>query len=167
MEAKFGLRTCGSKPSESESRGSMDLAGSTGKGNGTLNQRNGCFKCGGNNFQRDCIHHVTQRQNGASRGPSVLAATAAHGGRKIPRNENLSVCIWSGQSSKTGPFDEKAKKHRKLHEHSTLTILVLTIAAVLMSAMIAGAQLDGTKVGTNHRSILQAHFLSEVSILKW
>ena len=63
VEAKFGLRTRDSKPSDTGARGHSDptdvdavnsLSLSSGKGNGSSSPRDGCFKCGGAHFQRDC-----------------------------------------------------------------------------------------------------------------
>ena len=61
-EAKFGLTTRDSKPSESGARGHSDptsvdpisiLASGRGKGKGSSSPRADCFKCGSNNFQRE------------------------------------------------------------------------------------------------------------------
>ena len=64
MEAKFGLRIRASKPSDTGARGHsdpMDVDGvnslSSGKGKGSSSPRDGCFKCGGAQFQRDCNAH--------------------------------------------------------------------------------------------------------------
>ena len=61
VEAKFGLRIRASKPSDTGARGHsdpMDVDGvnslSSGKGKGSSSPRDGCFKCGGAHFQRDC-----------------------------------------------------------------------------------------------------------------
>ena len=61
VEAKFGLRIRDSKPSDTGLRGHSDPMDvdavnslSSGTGNGSSIPRDGCFKCGGANFQRDC-----------------------------------------------------------------------------------------------------------------
>ena len=61
VEAKFGLRIRDSKPSDTSSRGHSDPMDvdavdslSSGKGKGSSSPRDGCFKCGGAHFQRDC-----------------------------------------------------------------------------------------------------------------
>ena len=61
VEAKFGLITRDSKPSDTGSRGHsdpMDVGAvnslSFGKGKGSSSPRDGCFECGGAHFQRDC-----------------------------------------------------------------------------------------------------------------
>ena len=80
VEAKFGLRTRDSKPSETGARGHCDLmdvdavnalASGTGIRKESSSPRDGCFKCGGNHFQRDCNVHVTTRKgNGKKDKPS-------------------------------------------------------------------------------------------------
>ena len=66
VEAKFGLRTRDSKASETGAPGDSDplevqavnsLA--SGKGKVSSSPRDGCFKCGGSHFQRDCNAHAT------------------------------------------------------------------------------------------------------------
>ena len=61
VEAKFGLRIRDSKPSDTGSRGHSDPMDvdavnslSSDKGKGSSSPRDGCFKCGGAHFQRDC-----------------------------------------------------------------------------------------------------------------
>ena len=61
VEAKFGLRTLDSKPSDTGARGHSDPMDvdavnslSSGKGKGSSSPRDGCLKCGGAHFQRDC-----------------------------------------------------------------------------------------------------------------
>ena len=64
MEAKFGLRIRDSKPSDTGARGQSDpmhvdavKSLSSSKGKGSSSPRDGCFKCGGAHFQRDCNAH--------------------------------------------------------------------------------------------------------------
>ena len=61
VEAKFGLRIRDSKPSDIGSRGHSDPMEvgavnslSSVKGKGSPSLRDGCSKCGGAHFQRDC-----------------------------------------------------------------------------------------------------------------
>ena len=61
VEAKFGLRTRDSKPSDTCVRGHSDPMDvdavnslSSGKGKRSSSPRDGCFECGGAHFQRDC-----------------------------------------------------------------------------------------------------------------
>ena len=60
MDAKFGLRIRGSMPSDTGSRGHsqpMDVDAKS--------PRDGCFKCGGAHFQRDCnVHGTPRKRNG-------------------------------------------------------------------------------------------------------
>ena len=71
VEAKFGLRIRDSKPSDTGARGHLDpmdvdavnsLSSATGKGSSS--PRDGCFKCGGAHFQRDCnVRRSTGKQS--------------------------------------------------------------------------------------------------------
>ena len=62
VEAKFGLRIRDSKPGDRGARGHSDPMDvdavnslfSSGKGKGSSSPRDGCLKCGGAHFQRDC-----------------------------------------------------------------------------------------------------------------
>ena len=58
VEAKFGLRIRDSKPSDTALRERSDAGAvsslSSGRGKGSSRLRNGCLKCGGAHFQRDC-----------------------------------------------------------------------------------------------------------------
>ena len=60
VEAKFGLRILDSKPSDTSLREHSDPTDvgansfSSGKGKGSSGPRDGCFKCGGAHFQREC-----------------------------------------------------------------------------------------------------------------
>ena len=58
VEAKFGLIIRDSKPSDTSSRGNSDPmdvdAVHSSKGKVSSSPRDGCFKCGGAHFQRDC-----------------------------------------------------------------------------------------------------------------
>ena len=58
VEAKFGFRIRESKPSDTVPQGQsdpMDVRSlSSGKGKGSSSPRDGCFKCGGEHFQRAC-----------------------------------------------------------------------------------------------------------------
>ena len=61
VEAKFGLRIRDCKPSDTGARGHSDpmvvdavMSLSSGNGKGSSTPRDGCFKCGGAHFQRDC-----------------------------------------------------------------------------------------------------------------
>ena len=40
----------------------------SGKGKGSSSPRDGCLKCGGAHFQRDCDFHVTTRKGNDKRG---------------------------------------------------------------------------------------------------
>ena len=94
VEAKFGLRKRDSKTSDTGSRGQKDPADvvavnslSSGKGKGSSSPRDGCFKCGGAHFQRDCnarkkASNRLARANIASHGLRVRAKV------RVKRKEN-------------------------------------------------------------------------------
>ena len=98
VEAKFGLRTRDSKPSDSGSRehsDPMDVDAvnslSCGKGKGSSNPRDGCFKCGGAHFNETAMHARAQasnrlaRANRASHGPRVRAKERVKRTRRNPK----------------------------------------------------------------------------------
>ena len=72
VDAMFGLRIRDSKPNETRAPGHCDpmdvdainsIASATGKGKGSSNPRDGCFKNGGAHVQSDCnARHTSQRQ---------------------------------------------------------------------------------------------------------
>ena len=66
-EAKFGSTIHDTMPSESAAQGLDDdainsLASGTGEGKGSSRPGDGCSKCGGSHFQRDCTVHSTPRE---------------------------------------------------------------------------------------------------------
>ena len=69
VEAKFGSRIRDSKPSDTGGRGHSDPMDvdadnslSSGKRKWSSGSRDGCFKCGGAHFQRDCNARIKHRQ---------------------------------------------------------------------------------------------------------
>ena len=75
MEAKFGLRIRHSKPSDTGARGHSDPMDvdavsslSSAKGKGSSSPRDGCFKCGGAHFQRDCNARKTTGKQSSGQG---------------------------------------------------------------------------------------------------
>ena len=83
------------------------LASSTGQGQGSSSLRDGCFKCGGNHFQRDC--HTTQRQwpekhTEENHGPRVLAK----GGAKT-NWDGLCGTPWPMVVSEMNLFDKESR----------------------------------------------------------
>ena len=123
VEAKFGLRIRDSKASETGARGDSDpleveavnsLA--SGKGKVSSSPRDGCFKCGGSHFQRDCNVQATPRRKGngkkGSRGPRVLAKERA---RKV----------WETENPKENPKVPRVPKVRTMVKPRKLVYLVL------------------------------------------
>ena len=75
VEAKFVLRIRDSKPSDTGTRGHSDPVDvdavnslSSGKGTGSSSPRDGCFQCGGANFQRDCNARQSTGQQSYGKG---------------------------------------------------------------------------------------------------
>ena len=75
VEAKFGLIIRDSKPSETGSRGhsnAMDVdavnSPSFGEGRGSSSPRDGCCKCGGAHFQRDCNARMSTGKQPSGKG---------------------------------------------------------------------------------------------------
>ena len=90
-EAKFGLIIRFSKLSESGARGqsySMNVdainfrASGTGNGKGSSSPRDGCFKCGGNYFQRDCLNRATPSKGKGKKGKQSKSRPKSAGKEK-------------------------------------------------------------------------------------
>ena len=84
VEAKFVLRIRDSKPSDTVTRGQSDPMDvdavntlSSSKGKGSSSPRDGCFKCDGAHFQRDCNARKGNGKQSSGKG----ANRASHGQR--------------------------------------------------------------------------------------
>ena len=85
-ETKFGLRIRDAKPNDTVTRGQSDPMDvdavnslTSSKEKGSSSPRNGCFKCGGAHFQRDCNARNVQASNRMAK-----ANRASHGPRVSP-----------------------------------------------------------------------------------
>ena len=116
VEAKFGLIIRDSKPSDTSSRGNsdpMDVAAvnsfSSGKGKGSSSPRDGCFKCGGAHFQRDCNARKSTGKQSYGKGKlskSWSQSEPAHSGKgKSKENKGKS----KGKSKGTKCANQGAK----------------------------------------------------------
>ena len=98
VEAKFGLRVRDSKLSDTGARGHSDPMDvdavnslSSGKGKGSSSPHDGCFRCGGAHFQRDCsARKSTGNQSSgkgkrASHGPRVKAKARVNKTKEHPK----------------------------------------------------------------------------------
>ena len=117
VEAKFGLRTRDSKPSDTGSRGHSDPMDvdavnslSSGKGKGSSSPRDGCFTCGRSKFNLNAMHAGKQSSAKASHGPRVRA------------KERLKI---TRENPKTSPMEPKVPKARTRVKHRKLVSQVL------------------------------------------
>ena len=195
LEAKFGLRIRDSKPSDTGARGHSDPTDvgavnslSSGKGEGSPSPCDGCLKCGGAHFQRDCNVRKGTGKQSSGKGKQSKSWSKSEGKGKSKENK---------RKSKESPKQPKVRskvpkahtggKHRKLvyqvwktrnqrevralrnlHKHVPLTIhgfmmdVVLTngmMAGVVMNGMMAGVLLDDTKVGKTYDTSASSHSL--------
>ena len=114
VEAKFGLKIRDSKPSDTGARGHSDPMDadainslSSGKGKVSSSPRDGCSKCGGAHFQRDCMHARAQASNRLAKAnrarhcPRVRAKARVKKTKENPK-ENTKENKHKGKTSKTG-----------------------------------------------------------------
>ena len=180
VEAKFGLRIRDSKPSDTGSRGHSDpmdvdavnsLSLSSGKGKGSSSPRDGCFKCGGAHFQRDCnARKSTGKQSygrgkqskswsksepsfsgkgkskehkDKSKGKSKGTKGAIQGARDSHRRKHRKLVyqVWKTRNQR------QARKLRNLHKHVPLTIHGFMMDGVLTNGMVAGVVMNGMMTG--------------------
>ena len=98
-EAKFGLRISDSKPFDTGSRGHSDpmdvdavssLSLSSGKGKGSSSPRDGCFKCGGAHFRRDCNARKGTCKQSYGKGKQSKSWSKSEGKGKNKENKGTS-----------------------------------------------------------------------------
>ena len=104
VEAKFGLIIRDSKPSDTGLRGHSDPVDvgavnslSSGKGKGSSGPRDGCLKCGGAHFQRDCNASKTTGNQSSGKGKQSKSWPKSEGTGKSNENNGKS----KGQSTET------------------------------------------------------------------
>ena len=196
VEAKFGLRNRDSKPSDTGSRGHSDPmdvdavnTGSSGKGKGSSSPRDGCFKCGGAHFQRDCNGRKNTGKQSSGKGKQSKSWSKSEGKGKSKKNHGKSngkskgtegaKNSHKGKTSTTGLSgleNSKSEASSDIQESAqtcpTDTFWndgwnrdECTMAAVLLNGIMTGVLLDGTKVGNKRMTLPQAHFHLEVWIL--
>ena len=127
VEAKFGLRIRDSKPSDTGARGHSDPMDvdavnslSSGKREGSSSPRDGCFKCGGAHFQRDCSARKSTGKQSSGKGkqskswsksePSHSGKGKKMGNKGKPKGKfkGTEIANWGvkgshkGKTSKTG-----------------------------------------------------------------
>ena len=109
VEAKFGLRIRDSKPSDSGSRGHSDPMDvdavnslSSGKGKGSSSPRDGCFKCGGTHFQRDCNARKNTGKQPSGKGKQSKSWSKREGKGKSEENK--------GKIQRTIPRNERCQR---------------------------------------------------------
>ena len=100
VEAKFGLRICDSKPSDTKTRGPSDPMDvnavnslSHVKGKRSSSPREGCFKCGGAHYQCDChVRKNTGTQSSGKGKPSKSWSKVKTSKTGLSNLENSRIC---------------------------------------------------------------------------
>ena len=144
----MGSRIRDSKRSDTGSRGQSDPMDvgtvnslSSGKGKGSSSPRDGCLKCGGAHFQRDCNARKCTGKQSSGKGKRSKSWSKIEGKRKSKENKGKT----KGKSKRTKSANQGAKGARKgktsksvsqvwktrkqrqarklknLHKHATLT----------------------------------------------
>ena len=97
VEAKFGLRIRDFKPSNTGASGHSDPMDvdavntlSSGKGKGSSSPRDGCFKCGGAHFQRDCKARKSTGKHSSGKGRQSNSWSKSEGKGKSKENKGKS-----------------------------------------------------------------------------
>ena len=127
VEAKFCLSVRDSKPSESGAGGHADptnvdaiseilLHLITRNGKRSSSPQDGCTKCGGSQFQRDCNVHVTPRKCNGKKGKLCKSWSKSAGEGKIMEGK--------GGITSQGQGNPKVPKVRKVCARVTLRKLV-------------------------------------------
>ena len=134
VEAKFGFRIRDFKPSDTGARGHSDpmdvdavnsLSLSSGKGKESSSPRDGCFKCGGAHFQRDCNARKSTSKQSSGEGKQSKSWSKSEGKGKSKENKRKSTgkskrtegakVSHKGKTSKTGLSGfENSKSEAKL-----------------------------------------------------
>ena len=159
---------------------------SSGKGRGSSSLRDGCFKCGGAHFQRDCNVRKSTGKHSSGKGRQSKSWSKSEGKGKSKENKGKSKGKSKGTKGAKGSHKGKTSKlvsevlktrkrtqartFRNLHRHvlrtfpGTMVGMVTneTMAGVLMNGMMTGVLLDGTKVGNKRMTLPQTHFHLEV-----
>ena len=196
VEAKFGLRIRDSKPSDTGSRGhsdpmDVDAVNSllSGKGKGSSSPRDGCFMCGGANFNETANARMNTGKQSSGKDKQSKSWSKSEGKGKSKENKGKSKGKSKGTKGVKGSHKGKTSKLvsqvlktrnqrqartlRNFHRHVPLTLpenmfgIVTngTMAGLLINGMMTGVLLDGTKVGDKRMTLPQAHFHLEVWIL--
>ena len=124
VEAKFGLRSGDSKPSDTGSRGHSDPTDvdainsfASGKGKGSSSPRDGCFKCGGTYVERDCSVHANPRKgngkqwSGNGKQSKSWSKSAGKGKSKEGKGDGQSKGISKGSKSVKGSYTGNTSKN--------------------------------------------------------
>ena len=153
-----------------------------GKGQGSSSPRDGCFKCGEAQFQRDCNARKNTGKQSSGKGNQSKSWSKREFKGKIKENKGKSKEYPKepkvphartrakhrklvSQVLKTRN-QRQARKLRNLDRRVPLTLLGTmvgivtngTMAGVLMKGVMTGVLLDGTKVGNKCMTLPQAHF---------
>ena len=131
----------------------LSLSLSSVKGKGSSSPRDGCLKCGGAHFQRDC------------------------NARRSTGKQSYGKGKQSKSWSKSEPLKTRNRRQvQKLRNRHTSVPLIFPgtmvgivtngmMAGVLKNGMMTGVLSDGTKVGNKRMTLPQAHFHLQVWML--
>ena len=158
VEAKFGLRTRDSKPSDTSTRGHSDPMDvdavnslSSGKGKGSSSCVMGVFKCGGAHFQPDCNARKNTGKQSYGKGKQSKSWSESEGkGKsrtrfKVPKDRpSVKHRKLVSQVLKTRN-QRYARKLRNLHRHVLLTPLGAMVG-IVTNGMMAGL-MNGMMIG--------------------
>ena len=126
LEAKFGLRILDSKPSDKGARrhsDPMDVDAlnslSSREGNGSSSPRDGCFKCGGAHFQRDCNARKNTGKQSSGKGKQSKSWSKSEGKGKSKENKGKSTGKSKGsKGAKRSQKGKTSKTGLSGHENS-------------------------------------------------
>ena len=118
VEAKFGLTTLDSKPSSTGSRGHpdpMDVdavnSHSSSKGKGSSTPRDGCFKCGGAQFQRDSNARKGNGKQSSGKGKQSKSWSKGDGKGKRKESKGTFKRKSKGAEGAKGSYKGKTLKN--------------------------------------------------------
>ena len=143
---------------------------SSGEGKGSLSSRDGCSKCGGAHFQRDCCaRKITGKQSSGKRQTEQVMAkerVTKTRGKSKGKSKGTKGAIQGakgshkGKTSKTGLSGlGKLEIRDKLGNSGNGTCFSR------MHGLMTGSRLAGTKVGNKRTTLPHAHLHLEAWIL--
>ena len=175
VEAKFGLRIRDSKPGD-WGRGDIQipwmLMRSTlsrlAKEKGSSSPRDGCLKCGGAHFQRDCTARARKQSSGQTEQVMVQECEGKgkskdSKGKFSGKSKGTKGANGKGETSKTGlsGLDNSKTETSSETQESAQTYPTdnsYTDTSWSSDGLTTGVRLDGTRVGNKRMTFPHAHF---------